>query len=82
MNSSDKLILASAGMGILCAITWITAYDSFNMASFMLYQNSYIIPAIATAIIMTTALGCLLGVGYLERFAVWTIELIEADLKK
>jgi len=77
-----KLYLASAGAGILAAVTYIAAYDSFNMASYMLYQNSYLIPVFATGTIVGVYICAVLSIGCLERFATGVIDMIEKDLKR
>ena len=82
MKPLNKLTLASAAIGVLGAVTWITTYDSFSAASYILYQNVYIIPVASTVIIMSVFAACLLGIGYIERFSQWIIEMIEADMKK
>lgn len=74
-----KLVIASAVGGILAAITWIASYDSLSDASYILYQNTALIPLFTTVIIVGVYIGCLLCYKYLESFAAGIVNDVKND---
>jgi hypothetical protein len=79
MKSKTKVGIALFG---LCAVSAVATYDSFSMASMILYRNPYIIPAATTTFIVAFAAALMAGYSFIESIATSIIGAVKEDLEK
>ena len=79
MNAAQKAGFAAAS--VLTVVTAWASYDAFSTASFILYDNQFIIPAATTLVIAFLAFGGMIAYPLLEKAAVWLIDRIRNDFE-
>jgi hypothetical protein len=82
MKPRAKYIGVAIALAGLTAVSWVASYDSFSMASVVLYGNSYTIPLSSTAAILLTAALLIAAKKGIESFAKTIVNLVEKDLRK
>jgi hypothetical protein len=82
MKPRAKHVAIAIGLAGLTAVSWAASYDSFSMASMILYKNTYTIPLASTTAILLTAALVIAAAKGIESFAKTIVNMVEKDLRK
>ena len=80
MNDATKIGYVAASAVTLVAA--YAAYDSFSVASFILYKNQFIIPAATTLVIALISFGGVFAYPYLQKPAGRLVDRIRNDFEE
>lgn len=79
MNDAQKIGYIAAS--VLTLVTAWASYDAFSTASFIMYDNPFIIPIATTLVIAFISFGGMIAYPWLEKAAEWLIARIRTDFE-